>query len=107
MDTLLLTEVVQVCESLQRWLQKSNEGPIKYPGVGTELANTQTALSLITHVDFPHLAFVCTCWDLDSMMTRKRLWGQAKRFEVLWRDYRLNSWQAKDIFFPSIELWKR
>lgn len=59
-------------------------------------------VSIIGSPDFPRLAFVRACWESDSMMNRKRLWGQVKRFEVLWRDYRENGWQDAH-FYPASE----
>ena len=44
--------------------------------------------------DFPRMQFIKACWESDSMMNRKRIWGQVKRFEVLYRDYRVNGWQV-------------
>ena len=58
-------------------------------------------VSLLTSPNFPRLAFIRACWDSDSMMNRKRLWGQVKRFEVLWRDYRTNGWQDPRFYAAS------
>lgn len=58
-----------------------------------------SAMLASPHLD--RLAFVRECWKSDSMMARKRLWGQVKQFERLWEDYRLHGWQV-DRFY-SIE----
>ena len=60
-------------------------------------------VTLLTSPDFPRLAFVRACWESDSMMNRRRLWGQVRRFRVLWKDYRTNGWQ-KDEFYPASEI---
>lgn len=49
------------------------------------------------------LAFIRGCWDSDSMMNRKRLWGQVKQFQTLWVDYRLHGWE-RDRFYSSDDL---
>ena len=49
--------------------------------------------AMLTSPDFPRLSFIRACWDSDFMMNRKRLWGQVKRFDVLWRNYRTNGWR--------------
>ncbi|KAI0338961.1 hypothetical protein BDW22DRAFT_1362297 [Trametopsis cervina] len=61
---------------------------------------------LILDPNFPTLSFVRACWESDSMMNRKRLWGQVKQFEELWQSYRLNGWEV-DRFFPSEEILDR
>ncbi|KAF9524629.1 hypothetical protein CPB83DRAFT_773595 [Crepidotus variabilis] len=43
--------------------------------------------------EFPLAAFVKACFSSDSMMNRKRIWGQVKQLEEVWRDYRLNGWR--------------
>lgn len=63
-----------------------------------------TSPSVIPLMMSPHLnrlAFVRECWDSDSMMNRKRLWGQVKRFEKLWEDYRLHGWQVNRFYSPD------
>lgn len=47
---------------------------------------------------FPRLAFVRECWNSDSMMSRKRLWGQAKQYDNLWRDYRTHGWRVNRFY---------
>ena len=59
-----------------------------------------TPLLASPHLD--RLAFVRACWASDAMMNRKRLWGQVKRFEALWADYRLHGWQV-DRFYALQE----
>lgn len=59
--------------------------------------------SILAHPQFPHLRFVRACWDSDSMMNRKRLWGMVKQFDGLWKEYRTNGWDV-DRFFPSEEI---
>ncbi|KAI0346159.1 hypothetical protein BDW22DRAFT_1352170 [Trametopsis cervina] len=61
---------------------------------------------VILNPNFPTLSFVRACWESDSMMNRKRLWGMVKQFEELWRSYRLNGWEV-DRFFPSEEILDR
>lgn len=58
---------------------------------------------LLQHKDFPLFAFIRACWESDSMMNRKRLWGMVKQFDGLWRDYRWRGWEVKR-FFPSEEI---
>ena len=60
-------------------------------------------VAILTCPDFPRLSFVCACWDSDSMMNRKRLWGQVQRFEKLWKDYRTNGWRDP-LFYPADEI---
>ncbi|KAH7924865.1 hypothetical protein BV22DRAFT_1012355 [Leucogyrophana mollusca] len=49
---------------------------------------------LFHSTDFPALAFLHACFASDSMRNRQRLWGIAKQFEVLWRDFRLHGWEV-------------
>ena len=65
-------------------------------------ASGEDPKSILTSPDFPRLAFVRACWKSDSMMNRKRLWGQVRRFGVLWKDYRMNGWQDP-CFYPAHE----
>lgn len=58
--------------------------------------------SLIFLPHFPALAFIAACWSSDSMMNRKRLWGQVRQFEGLWQEYRLHGWQVNR-FYPAEE----
>lgn len=60
-------------------------------------------VALLVSPNFPRLAFIRACWNSDSMMNRKRLWGQVKRFEVLWKDYRTNGWQDPK-FYPAASM---
>lgn len=52
---------------------------------------------------FPYLRFLHACWESDSMMNRKRLWGMVKQFDGLWREYRLHGWEVNR-FFPAEEI---
>lgn len=56
-------------------------------------------LLMSPHLD--RLAFVRACWESDSMINRKRLWRQVKRFETLWEDYRLHGWQVNRFYAPD------
>jgi hypothetical protein len=47
---------------------------------------------------FPRLAFVHACFQSDSMMNRKRIWGIVKQYDNLWMDYRTNGWQ-EELFY--------
>lgn len=60
-----------------------------------------SAMLLSPHLD--RLAFLRACWESDSMMNRKRLWGQVKQFERIWADYRLHGWHV-DRFYSSDDL---
>ncbi|EKM51741.1 uncharacterized protein PHACADRAFT_262054 [Phanerochaete carnosa HHB-10118-sp] len=63
-------------------------------------------LSILPIITSPHLdriAFVRACWASDSMMNRRRLWGQVKQFESLWVDYRKHGWQV-DRFYSLDQL---
>ncbi|KDQ20437.1 hypothetical protein BOTBODRAFT_26443 [Botryobasidium botryosum FD-172 SS1] len=46
---------------------------------------------------FPYFAFVRACFGDDSLRNRRRLWGIAKQFERVWREYRTKGWE-RDIF---------
>lgn len=53
---------------------------------------------LFASLHFPRLAFIRECWNSDSMMNRKRLWGQAKQYDDLWRDYRTHGWRVNRFY---------
>ncbi len=59
--------------------------------------------ALLVSPQFPSVAFVRACWESDSMMNRKRLWGLVKQFEAVWGSYRLHGWEV-DRFYPSAEI---
>ena len=48
---------------------------------------------------FPRLAFVHACFQSDSMMNRKRIWGIAKQYDGLWMDYRTNGWKKQRFYY--------
>jgi hypothetical protein len=50
---------------------------------------------------FPRLAFVHACFESDSMMNRKRIWGIAKQYHGLWKDYRTNGWQEQRFYYQQ------
>ena len=66
-----------------------------------EDAGGEDPLAILISPNCPRLAFVRACWRSNSMMNRKRLWGQVGRFAVLWKDYRMNGWQNPKIFLPQ------
>ena len=49
---------------------------------------------------FPYYPFLRACYNSDSMMNRRRLWGIVKQFDPIWADYRLHGWQ-RDVFVDS------
>jgi hypothetical protein len=48
---------------------------------------------------FPRLAFVHACFQSDSMMNRKRIWGIVKQYDDLWMDYQTNGWKEKRFYY--------
>ncbi|GJE88835.1 F-box protein [Phanerochaete sordida] len=60
-----------------------------------------SVLTIVTSPHFDRIAFVRACWQSDSMMNRRRLWGQAKQFEVLWTGYRRQGWQIDRFYDPD------
>ena len=102
----LLDEHARAHTALRLWLpevhrpapvQQLSEEIDSEDDVGTQVHTAAPAPSVMPIVMLPHfdrLAFVHACWASDSMMNRKRLWGQVKQFEVLWEDYRLHGWQV-------------
>lgn len=67
----------------------------------TPQPSSPSAVPLLMSQHFNRLAFVRECWNSDSMMNRKRLFGQVKRFEKLWEDYRLHGWQVNRFYTPE------
>ncbi|KAF8903673.1 hypothetical protein CPB84DRAFT_1746072 [Gymnopilus junonius] len=66
-------------------------------GVGTTNKEKETitpAMIPFDRADFPWYYFVKCCFASDSMKNRKRIWGQVKQFEELWKDYRENGWEV-------------
>lgn len=58
-------------------------------------------LAIVTSPHFDRIAFVRACWQSDSMMNRRRLWGQAKQFEALWTKHRKHGWQVDRFYNPD------
>ncbi|KAH7910964.1 hypothetical protein BJ138DRAFT_1179890 [Hygrophoropsis aurantiaca] len=56
------------------------------------MANRDT--SVFQSPDFPAFAFVHACYAWNPMRNRERIWGQAKQFEALWKDFRLKGWEV-------------
>jgi hypothetical protein len=82
------SEAQRAAEVLTTWLPGATD-------VGQ--AAPTDACAMLVHPAFPLAAFVRACAAADSMRSRWRLWGMAKQFGVLWRDYRLYGW-ARDVF---------
>ena len=111
-DSLPGNERERAGRSFSTWLHKSVAGNLDDQGVGADRdddsdiegcwnhTGEEDPMVLLTSPDFPRLTFIRACWDSDSMMNRKRLWGQVKQFEVLWKEYRTNGWQDP-VFYPS------
>lgn len=120
----LLDEKKRAYEAMRLWLPEehrpelSSSVPEESDGMDIDIDDTDdnaderacksaprpTSPSVISLMMSPHLdrlAFVRECWDSDSMMNRKRLWGQVKRFEKLWEDYRLHGWQVNRFYSPD------
>ncbi|EKM51758.1 uncharacterized protein PHACADRAFT_262086 [Phanerochaete carnosa HHB-10118-sp] len=98
----LLDEHERACAALQTWMPEEHR-PTPAPSslapsndVEARAANAAEPpiKPLVMSPHFQRLAFVRACWQSDSMMNRKRLWGQVKQFEGLWEDYRLHGWQV-------------
>lgn len=62
---------------------------------GEKPPSSSEAHTLLYSPHFPRLAFVRACFQSDSMMNRKWIWGIVKQFDALWRDYPTNSMQEK------------
>ncbi|KAF8903674.1 hypothetical protein CPB84DRAFT_1677885 [Gymnopilus junonius] len=74
-------------------------------GTGTDIGMVSkevTTLVPFDHIDFPWYYFVQRCFESDSMMNRKRIWGQVKQFENVWRDYRENGWEVDRFSVPLV-----
>ncbi|KAF8873058.1 hypothetical protein CPB84DRAFT_1753386 [Gymnopilus junonius] len=79
-----------------------------YDAISTFLLRTEAAeqdsdsspLSLFDHKDFPWYYFVRRCFESDSMINRKRIWGQVKQLEGIWRDYRIHGWEVDRFGVP-------
>ncbi|PSR76742.1 hypothetical protein PHLCEN_2v8227 [Hermanssonia centrifuga] len=91
---------VQSCyESLRLWHPAVSES-CQSDG---DLIDESDLNALLVSPQLPRIAFVRACWESDSMMNRKRLWGLVKQFEAVWRSYRLHGWEV-DRFYPSAEI---
>ncbi|EIW78300.1 hypothetical protein CONPUDRAFT_138635 [Coniophora puteana RWD-64-598 SS2] len=67
---------------------------------GSGSASQSSAAAPFYDGDFPAFAFVDACFRSDSMRNRRRIYGQVKQFEALWREFRVKGW-AVDRFHRS------
>lgn len=101
----LLDEHARASAALQTWLPEacrsapspcprapSSTADVHGDGAASVAQPSARILFMSPHLD--RVAFVHACWQSDSMMNRKRLWGQVQQFEALWTEYRLNGWQG-------------
>ena len=49
---------------------------------------------------FPYIPFVRSCFESPSMKNRRRLWGQVKQVERVWREYRVHGWKVDRFGVP-------
>ncbi|KAH7928587.1 hypothetical protein BV22DRAFT_1058536 [Leucogyrophana mollusca] len=74
-------EVERAVDAAKAWLSFDSE-----PDVGDTSVFSASA--------FPAFKFVYACFQSDSMRNRQRIWGQAKQYELLWKDFRSKGWEV-------------
>ncbi|KDQ20438.1 hypothetical protein BOTBODRAFT_61583 [Botryobasidium botryosum FD-172 SS1] len=81
------------------WAQRGgdNSGTVHAPSLQELIEGGRQDESPFLSSSFPYFAFVRVCFEDDSMRNRRRLWGIAKQFERVWREYRTQGWE-RDIF---------
>src|ERR1700683_3150063 len=84
-------EVQSALNAFSTWSDKSS--PVVLEGIAS--CKLESILQLLALPSFPHFQFTRACFDSDSMMNRKRLWGIVKQYDGLWRDYRLRGYEVR------------
>jgi len=84
-------EVQAARAAAEMWIDFARSGP----GSASRLSASATFYA----GDFPAFAFVGACFRSDSMRNRRRIYGQVKQFEALWREFRTKGWEV-DRFHP-------
>ncbi|KIJ61515.1 hypothetical protein HYDPIDRAFT_42495 [Hydnomerulius pinastri MD-312] len=93
---------MMLCGSL-RWIMPVDampgevEAAVKAAGTWLKSAGKATGsskdVSVFRRHDFSAVPFIRACFESDSMMNRKRIWGQVGQFARLWRDFRTKGWE--------------
>jgi hypothetical protein len=91
------SEVNRANEIFGQWISVY---PAQNATVRAESPSYLEAQNPLLFPNFPRLAFVHACFQSDSMMNRKRIWGIVKQYDDLWMDYRTNGWQ-EDRFYAK------
>lgn len=95
---------------LSRWLTSyANSGELVDPQnertpEGMAGGNTQVTSTILgspfEDPSFPYIPFVRSCFENQSMKNRRRLWGQVKQMEPVWREYRVHGWKVNRFGVP-------
>jgi len=75
-----------------------NEG--KPVGTDTDVTSQHVLDSPLDDLSFPYIPFVRSCFESPSMKNRRRLWGQVKQVERVWREYRVHGWKVDRFGVP-------
>ena len=90
------SEADRANEAFSQWTSVYATHNVQVPEELSSQSDTHNPL-LLPH--FPRLAFVHACFQSDSMMNRKRIWGIVKQYDNLWMDYRTNGWKEKRFYY--------